>query len=182
MEHCGLGRPRESPPMLCRCLNLATDAHHHTLLRLILFQRLSPVHLTPHAVICWNTGYYAIVSWFMSVPQSNILSMAHNGGEDFLKSKSLPREYAELTVPNYGVEVPQGVDFSKYNQNRVCKSKQVSVLYGPFYIQGTCIHCMFPLPILLPALRALALVSDSAVFSACCIDCIIFLCSGLVLC
>lgn len=86
------------------------------------------MHLTPHAAIYQNTGYCAIVSWFMSIPQSNVLSMGLNMGEDFLKSKSLPREYAELTVPNYGVEVPQGVDFSKYNQSRVCKSKQVSVL------------------------------------------------------
>ena len=55
-----------------------------------------------------------------------MLSFAPNVGEDFLKTKSLPREYADLTVPNYGVEVPQGVDFSKYNQNRVFMNKQVS--------------------------------------------------------
>lgn len=53
--------------------------------------------------------------------------MSLNMGDDFLKSKSLPREYAELTVPNYGVEVPQGMDFSKFNQKRVCKSEHVSV-------------------------------------------------------
>lgn len=77
----------------------------------------------------------------MSVPQSNVLSMALNAGDDFLKTKSLPREYAELTVPNYGVEVPQGVDFSNYNRNRVCKSEHVSVstlysIYKAFFISG----------------------------------------------
>ena len=67
-----------------------------------------------------------LLSWVSFVPQSNVLSFAPNVGEDFLKTKSLPREYADLTVPNYGVEVPQGVDFSKYNQNRVFMNKQVS--------------------------------------------------------
>ena len=72
-------------------------------------------------------SYLLFFSWFMSIPQSNVLSMSLNMGDDFLKSKSLPREYAELTVPNYGVEVPQGMDFSKYNQKRVCESEHVSV-------------------------------------------------------
>lgn len=72
-----------------------------------------------------STTKLTLPSLFTSVPQSNVLAFAPNVGEDFLKTKSLPREYADLTVPNYGVEVPQGVDFSKYNQNRVCKSEQV---------------------------------------------------------
>lgn len=41
--------------------------------------------------------------------------------DDMSKSLSMPRPYADLTVPNYGVEVPQGVDFSQYNQTRTEK-------------------------------------------------------------
>lgn len=83
-----------------------------------------PQFSVPHLRVP-STTKLTLPSLFTSVPQSNVLSFAPNVGEDFLKTKSLPREYADLTVPNYGVEVPQGVDFSKYNQNRVCKSEQV---------------------------------------------------------
>ena len=105
-------------------------------MQLILFlSLLTPMHafiasaqtITFIHIHIYSRTYCFFFSWFMSIPQSNVLSMSLNMGDDFLKSKSLPREYAELTVPNYGVEVPQGMDFSKYNQKRVCKSEHVSV-------------------------------------------------------
>ena len=59
--------------------------------------------------------------------------MSMNAGDE-VKGHSLPRAYADLTVPNYGVEVPQGVDFAKYNESRTDKNDKVRMYVSEIYI------------------------------------------------